>query len=98
METTISMLKSFGSHYEILIEGRSSIYVLLGKTSRGGFACMPDFGAGCHLVRLTDKFWNKEKLVHVLGAVDGAAVAEALYSLGKRGVIPENLTSPGRFY
>ena len=94
-EDAISMLKSYGSHYEFRVEGRSGITVLVGRTSLGGFACMPDFGDGCHLVNLTDKFWNNEKLAAVLGAVDGAAVAEALYSLGKRGIIPAGMTAPG---
>ena len=40
-----------------------------------------DFGAGCHLVDLKDKFWNTEKLVEVLGTADGITVATALYAL-----------------
>lgn len=66
---------------EIMIKSRSSIMVLFGKTSRGGFACVPDFGAGCHLADLKDKFWNTEKLIEILGAVDGITVATALYTL-----------------
>lgn len=80
---TIGYLRRYGTHYEIRIESRSSITVLFGKTSQGGFACMPDFGAGCHLVNLKDNFWNTEKLVAVLGKVDGITVASALYSLSK---------------
>lgn len=58
--------------------------VLFGETSRGGFACMPDFGAGCHLTDLKDKFWNTEKLTQVLGKVDGITVATALCALADR--------------
>lgn len=76
-----------GSHYEILIESRSSIFVTYGKISRGGFACMPDFDVGCYLVDLKDKFWNTEKLSAVLGKVDGVTVAQALYTLADRGVV-----------
>jgi hypothetical protein len=79
----ITDFKKHGSHYEIRIESRSSITVLFGKTSRGGFACMPDFSVGCHLVNLRDNFWNMEKLVGILGKVDGITVASALYSLSK---------------
>jgi hypothetical protein len=75
---------NYGSHYEIDIESRSSIMVVFGKTSRGGFCSIPDFGAGCHLVKLSDKFWNTEKLVSILKKVDGVTVAEALYSLADR--------------
>ena len=58
--------------------------VLFGKTSRGGFACIPDFGTGCHLTDLKNKFWNTEKLIEVLGKVDGTTVATALYALADR--------------
>jgi hypothetical protein len=68
-----------GNYYEIMIDSRSSIMVLFGKTSRGGFACMPDFGVGCHLITLNDRFWNAEKLVEVLGRTDGITVESALY-------------------
>ena len=77
----IIYLKQYKSHYEVKIESRSSIVVLVGKTSAGGFACMPDFEAGCHLTNLKDKFWNTEKLVRVLGEVDGVTVGQALYQL-----------------
>lgn len=76
-----------GSHYEIRIESRSGIMVVFGKTSRGGFACMPDFGVGCHLVDLKNIFWNTEKLTKVLGEVDGITVARALYVLDEKGVL-----------
>jgi hypothetical protein len=77
----------YGSHYEIRIESRSGIMVIFGKTSRGGFACVPDFGAGCHLVDLKDRFWNTEQLSGVLGEVDGITVAEALFALAAKGVV-----------
>jgi len=77
----ITDFKNYGSHYEIKIESRSGILVLFGKTSYGGFACIPDFGAGCHLTNLKDKFWNTEKLTKILGNIDGITVACALYEL-----------------
>jgi hypothetical protein len=83
-EGVITKLVRYGSHYEILIKSRSSIMVLFGKSSRGGFASMPDFGAGCHLIDFKDKFWNTEKLTEVLGKVDGITVATALYTLSDR--------------
>lgn len=76
----ISMI-NYGSHFEIQIQSRSSILVLLGKTSLGNFACMPDFGAGCHLAKLKDKFYSTEKLVSVIGKVDGITVASALAAI-----------------
>lgn len=87
----ITKFKNHGTHYEIRIESRSGILVIFGKTTQGGFACMPDFGAGCHLVSLKDKFWNTEKLSGVLGKVDGITVAEALYVIADK---IEKQTSP----
>jgi hypothetical protein len=83
------MFKKYGSHYEFLIQSRSSIMVIFGKTSRGYFACMPDFNVGCHLVDLNDKFWNAEILTNVLGVADGVTVATALISLANDLNYPE---------
>jgi hypothetical protein len=80
---SIKFLKEHKNCYEIFIESRSSIMVILGETSRGKFACMPDFGVGCHLVDLKDTFWNTERLVDVLGKIDGITVASALSCLSK---------------
>jgi hypothetical protein len=77
----ITAIKSYGSHIELRIESRSSILVLIGQTTSGHFACMPDFGAGCYLADLKDIFWNTEKLTAVLGKVDGITVAYALSSI-----------------
>lgn len=78
---SISQIVKHDHYYEIWITSRSSIMVVFGATSRGGFACIPDFNIGCHLVNLKDKFWNTERLVSVLGTVDGVTVASALYTL-----------------
>lgn len=68
---------------EIIYQAQTelAIMVIFGKTSRGYFACMPDFNVGCHLVQLCDIFWNTEKLTKVLGKVDGITVATALVAL-----------------
>jgi len=75
---------NYGSHFEVRIESRSGIMVLFGKTSQGGFACMPDYDTGCHLSNLKDKYWNTERLTTVLGEVDGITVAQALYVLADK--------------
>ncbi|HBH12096.1 MAG: hypothetical protein XD91_1778 [Clostridiales bacterium 38_11] len=80
----IAYLKNYGTHYEMKIESRSGIWVIFGKTDHGGFACMPDFGAGCHLAHPADKFWNTEKFVQTLGKVDGITVASALYAIADK--------------
>jgi len=83
-EGTITKFTRYQNHYEIKIESRSSIMVLFGRTSRGAFACIPDFGVGCHLVDLKDRFWNTEQLTGLLGKVDGITVATALYTLADK--------------
>lgn len=80
-EGNIPRFVDHGSHFEIRIESRSGIMVVFGKTSQGGFACMPDYNVGCHLSYFKDVFWNTEKLIAVLGEVDGITVAQALYAL-----------------
>ncbi len=80
-EGSISNLVKHNNSYEFWIKSRSSIMVVFGQTSRGGFACFPDFQVGCHLVNLKDKFWNTEQLISVLGEADGLTVASALFKL-----------------
>ena len=86
---SISRFKNHGTHYEFLIQSRSSIMVVFGITSHGYFACMPDFNVGCHLVSLNDVFWNTERLTAILGTVDGVTVASALVFLAKELCYPE---------
>jgi hypothetical protein len=74
----ISYWKDYGSHYELQINSRSRILVLLGHTSYGNFACIPDLGVGCYLSDLNSIFYNSEKLSHILGKVDGITVANAI--------------------
>ena len=79
---TVSQVINFGSHYEIFILSRSSLRVLVGQSTSGLFACLPDFSAGCHLSALNDTFFNSEKLIHALGnVVDGMTVAYAFKAL-----------------
>jgi hypothetical protein len=80
----ITDLEQHNNIYEFRIESRSSIMVVFGSTSRGRFACMPDFNVGCYLADLRDKFWNTEQLVRVLGEVDGLSVSTALFTLADK--------------
>jgi hypothetical protein len=78
----IDYIHNYGGHYEIFILSRSSIRVFIGKSSRGIFACMPDFHASCHLSSPNDVFYNKEKLIYAMdNAIDGATIAYALEKL-----------------
>lgn len=79
----IESVYNHGSHYEMKIESRSGIRIFFGKSNAGNFLSAPDFGAGCHLVDLSNKFWNSEQLIRVLGPIDGITVAEALKQFSK---------------
>lgn len=81
---TITNMKNYGSHYEFMIISRSSIRVIIGRSTSGNFACIPDFDVGCHLSDLDDIFWNKEKLTRALGKVDGITVAYALQAIADK--------------
>ena len=83
-EGVIPRFTKYESHYEIRMEARSGIMVVFGKSSRGNWACIPDFGAGCYLSGFKDKFWNTEQLTKVIGEVDGITVANALYLLADK--------------
>ncbi len=78
----INSINCFGSHYEVFINSRSSIRVLVGRSTSGLFACLPDFMVGCHLSKLDDVFYNKEKLnIAMDNLIDAITVANALNSI-----------------
>jgi hypothetical protein len=74
----IQSVYNHGSHFEMVIQSRSGIKIIFGKSNDGHFLSAPDFGVGCHLAGLSDKFWNSEQLIRILGPIDGITVAEAL--------------------
>ena len=64
---------------ELLISGRGSLYtVILGKYTSGHFLCIPELGIGCPLSRLSDVFWNFERLCELICRTDAATIAYAL--------------------
>lgn len=64
---------------EILIESRSSIRAVIGKTTSGRYVCIPEMNAGCWLSEPGDLFYNTEKLSRALkNKVDGITVACAI--------------------
>ncbi|MGI6649032.1 MAG: hypothetical protein ACOX5W_08240 [Bacillota bacterium] len=78
----ITRIQSFGSHYEIFIQSRSSILLMLGRTTTGVFACIPDRQAGCWLSSPDDIRHNSEKLSNAIdNLVDGITVAYAYKAL-----------------
>jgi hypothetical protein len=72
----------YDNHFELYIQSRSSIHLLVGRSASGLYACIPNFQAGCYLSTLGDVFYNNERLSSALGnPIDGATVAYALKSL-----------------
>lgn len=77
----ITEITKFGSHYELRIESRSGFLIIIGSTTLGNFACIPDFDKGCHLVGLKDRFWNSERLCSIMNKIDAITIANALYAI-----------------
>jgi len=63
---------------EMYIESRSSLHIIMGRTSFGNFVCIPNFNVGCYLSKFNDLFWNSEKLSELIGSVDGVTAATAI--------------------
>ena len=81
-EGSIEQITDLGGHYEIVISSRSRIRLLVGRSTTGLFACLPDDDAGCHLSTLADSFYNSERLIYAMeNPVDGITVACALKAL-----------------
>lgn len=72
---------------QLRIVSRSSFFVIVGHTGFDHFICLPDWGVGAYLSEFDDLFWNKEKLIELLGIVDGITVACALNAACKAGLI-----------
>ena len=69
---------------ELLIYGRySCINAVIGKYMSGQYICIPDIDTGCPLSRLSDIFWNRERLSAHMNETDAATVAHALREIGR---------------
>lgn len=69
---------------ELIIYGRDScINAVIGKYMSGQYICIPDIDKGCPLSRLSDIFWNRERLSAHMNETDAATVAHALRALSE---------------
>ena len=67
---------------EFMIYGRSScMNGVVGKYMSGQYICIPDIDTGCPLSRLSDIFWNRERLSAHMNRTDATTVAHALRAL-----------------
>lgn len=78
---TITILKDYTYHYDLLIKMISPIRLIYGETTSGFFVCFPDFYIGCNMANVYDRTSNKKQLVHILGEKDGTIVEAALFSI-----------------
>ena len=60
------------------VQNRSSFHIIIGKSTYGNYVCVPNFDIGCYLSTFGDIFWNTEKLVRLIGKVDGITVANEI--------------------
>lgn len=69
---------------ELIIYGRGScMNVLIGKYRSGQYICIPDIDVGCPLSRLSDVFWNKQRLSAHMQEADAVTVTYALKALSE---------------
>lgn len=70
---------------EVEVSARGSCFhVIVGRHAYGNYLCVPNWDIGIELSSLSDRFWNKERLVNTgLGAVDACTIADALVSLSE---------------
>lgn len=73
------------SVYELTVNARGSYFhMLVGKHADGNYLCIPNWGIGIELSRLTDRFWSHERLCQSgLSPVDASSIADALSALGQ---------------
>ncbi|HZJ83164.1 MAG TPA: DUF6618 family protein [Clostridia bacterium] len=76
-----------GSHYEINIQSRSGITIIVGKYTCGGFLSIPSYGVGSELASFGDYFWNLEQLLQVTNPVDAVTIAQALRVLHQKCIL-----------
>ncbi len=69
---------------EFIVYGRSScMNGVIGKYMSGQYICIPDIDVGCPLSRMSDTFWNKERLSAHMGEVDAITVTYGLKALSE---------------
>ncbi|MBU3090411.1 hypothetical protein KPL42_18245 [Clostridium gasigenes] len=78
----ITSCTTYKNSMDIYVQSRSSFHIIIGKSKYGNYVCVPNFNSGCYLSTLDDIFWNTEKLVNLIGEVDGITVAKAIKHIG----------------
>ena len=71
-----------GRQYEAEIEGRGTYFhILTGQHKYGDYLCIPSHDVGCERSKLSDFFWNRERISRLMGEDDAVTVATGLMYL-----------------
>lgn len=65
----------------------SYFHLLLGRHQYGHYICIPNWGIGTELARLSDRYWNLENICHAyprLSKTDAVSIVDAVYDLSQR--------------
>ncbi len=69
---------------EFIVYGRSScMNGIVGKYMSGQYIRIPDINVGCPLSRMSDTFWNKERLSAHMQEADAVTVTYALKAMSE---------------
>ena len=75
----VEIVSLTGNTAELFIEGRGSgMDTIIGKYQIGLYVCIPDIDVGCPISRMSDYFWNRERLAQHMNQTDAITVAWAL--------------------
>ncbi len=84
---TIRLIRLNPPVFEAEVEARgSSFHILFGRHAYGNYIVIPNWNIGTELSRLSDVFWNTERLRQYGGKisrVDVCSISYALSELGK---------------
>ena len=83
-EGRVEVIRQGNNMAELIIAGRGSrMNAVIGKYLSGQYICIPDLDTGCPLSRLTDTFWNSERLSGRIPEVDAITIAYALKAVSE---------------
>lgn len=73
--------------YEMEINTRGSYFhILFGPHKYGHYICIPNWNIGTEIARLSDRFWNLERLMDIcpkLSTVDAVSISDALAAVAE---------------
>ncbi len=65
----------------------NEIEVIIGKSAKGNWICIPLMKLGLELSYFKDKFWNKSALSREIDPISSEAISQAIYKLNEARII-----------